>query len=111
MKLFFALGAALLTLTCEQAAATQPFGILAARAEAERPAMLILGTPHFNNPGRDMVNRKLEDVTTPERQSEIEALVDSLASLHDRTRVVQGQSVSETVDVGGASITKKTKTQ
>ena len=57
------------------ASARQPFGILGDRAPGARPDLLILGTPHFDNPGRDIVNQKIEDVLTPERQREIEAIV------------------------------------
>jgi hypothetical protein len=49
-------------------------------AEPSKPALLIVGTPHFGNPGRDMVNSRVADVMTPERQKEIEAIVESLAA-------------------------------
>lgn len=47
---------------------------------AEKPALLIVGTPHFGNPGRDIANTRVPDVQTPERQSEIEAVVERLTS-------------------------------
>jgi hypothetical protein len=62
------------------AGARQPFGILADRKPEDRPKMLILGTPHFDNPGQDIVNQKVEDVLAPERQREIEAVVERLAA-------------------------------
>ena len=43
-----------------------------------KPALLIVGTPHFSNPGRDVVNVRVADVRTPERQREIEAIVEAL---------------------------------
>lgn len=51
-----------------------------AAAAQERPALLILGAPHFGNPGRDIANTRVADVTTPERQREIEAVVTRLAA-------------------------------
>lgn len=50
-------------------------------AEAARPPeLLILGSPHFANHNRDIANAHVEDVRTPERQREIEAVVERLAS-------------------------------
>lgn len=45
----------------------------------ERPALLIVGSPHLANNNRDIINARIEDVMTPTRQQEIEALVESLA--------------------------------
>jgi hypothetical protein len=47
---------------------------------SDKPALLIVGTPHFANPGRDINNVRVADVMTPERQSEIEAIVERLAA-------------------------------
>jgi hypothetical protein len=49
-----------------------------APAPAEIP-VLLLGTYHMSNPGADMFNLKADDVTTPKRQAEIQAVVDRLA--------------------------------
>lgn len=46
---------------------------------AEQPKLLVVGSPHLANNNRDLVNARIEDVTTPDRQREIQALVDSLA--------------------------------
>lgn len=48
-------------------------------AAQEKPALLIVGTPHFGNPGRDIANAQVPDVTAAARQREIEAVVDALA--------------------------------
>lgn len=48
-------------------------------APTQQPTLLIIGSPHLANNNRDLVNARIEDVTTPDRQREIEALVDSLA--------------------------------
>ena len=52
----------------------------------ERPALLILGTSHFSNPGQDVINVRVPDVMSPERQAEIEAMVARLAAFRP-TRV------------------------
>ena len=77
------------------ASARQPFGILGDRAPDARPAMLILGTPHFDNPGRDIVNQKIEDVLTPERQREIEAIVERLAAFRPTHVAVEWRSSAQ----------------
>ena len=41
--------------------------------------VLIVGTWHFANPGRDMVNPESDDVRTPRRQAELSHLLDDLA--------------------------------
>lgn len=56
------------------------------RAAASKPALLIVGTPHFGNPGRDVVNVRVPDVLSAERQREIEAIVERLAAFRP-TRV------------------------
>ncbi len=45
-----------------------------------KPELLIVGMVHFGNPGRDIANSHVEDVTTAKRQREIESVVDRLAS-------------------------------
>ena len=77
------------------ASARQPFGILADRNAENRPTMLILGTPHFENPGQDIVNLKIEDVLTPRRQAEIEAIVERLARLRPTHVAIEWQAVNQ----------------
>lgn len=50
------------------------------KVASQRPALLIVGVPHFANPGRDIVNMRIADVTTDQRQREIEAVVERLAA-------------------------------
>lgn len=45
----------------------------------ERPYLLVLGSAHFNNPGRDSINIDVEDVLSEHRQQEIESVVLQLA--------------------------------
>lgn len=42
--------------------------------------VMVLGTYHFANPGRDAINIEAADVTTPEKQAEIRAVVEGLAA-------------------------------
>jgi hypothetical protein len=51
-----------------------------AASPAPKPQLMVVGMPHFGNPGRDIANTKVEDVLTPRRQREIAALVDRLAA-------------------------------
>jgi Family of unknown function (DUF5694) len=54
--------------------------LLRDRAADQRPALLVLGTGHFDNPGHDVVNTKVDDVLAPTRQAEIKEVVEQLAS-------------------------------
>jgi hypothetical protein len=53
--------------------------LLSERSLEEGPKVMVLGTPHFANPGRDVVNIDVEDILVPERQEEIRALIEQLA--------------------------------
>lgn len=52
----------------------------AATYAQERPALLVLASAHFGNPGRDAINVEVEDVLSDTRQREIEAVVQQLAA-------------------------------
>lgn len=47
-----------------------------------RPQILVLGTYHMANPGRDIHNMHVDDVRSPKRQQEIAQLVDVLKRFH-----------------------------
>ncbi|MEE4339379.1 DUF5694 domain-containing protein [Erythrobacter sp.] len=51
----------------------------ASAAPAEPVRVMILGSYHFANPGRDMANMQVDDVLAERRQREIAVLVESLA--------------------------------
>lgn len=57
------------------------------RRDAAPIQVLVLGTYHFANPGRDAINPEAVDVTTPEKQAEIREVVDALGRFRP-TRVV-----------------------
>ncbi|SFV26228.1 MULTISPECIES: DUF5694 domain-containing protein [unclassified Pseudoxanthomonas] len=48
---------------------------------AEPPArVIVIGTYHFSNPGQDKANVDAVDVTVPQRQAELQAVTDALAT-------------------------------
>ena len=56
--------------------------LLIASPALAQPTLLVVASGHFANPGRDNVNIQIEDVLTPQRQREIQAVVDRLAAFH-----------------------------
>jgi len=54
--------------------------------------VMVLGTYHMANPGKDLHNAEIADVTTPGRQKELEALADALASFAPDKVGVERQS-------------------
>ena len=63
-------------------ARAEPFPLLSQRPAALRPEVMFVGVAHFDNPGRDVVNTKVDDVLAPKRQKEIAAIVAQLAKFH-----------------------------
>jgi hypothetical protein len=69
-------------------------------AEPQRPVqVMVLGSYHFGNPGRDKVNAHVDDVTTPQRQRELEALADAIAEFRPTRVMVEAQRPGPTYDV------------
>lgn len=64
-----------------------------ARAQqADAPAeVLLLGTVHLDNPGRDVVNPDVPDVLAPEKQAELAALREALADFRPTKIAVEVQ--------------------
>ena len=83
--------------TLQSQTADRPTGFPAACAPQEIQVML-LGTYHFANPGRDVIQQDIDDVLQPKRQAELEDLVSRLASWRpDRIAVEQPISGTDTV--------------
>lgn len=57
--------------------------------EAKPIEVMVLGTYHFGNPGRDLHNVKAVDVTTPQRQAELQALADAVAEFRPTKVMVE----------------------
>ncbi len=69
-------------------------------AEPQRPVQVMVpGSYHFGNPGRDKVNAHVDDVTTPQRQHELEALADAIAEFKPTRVMVEAQRPGPTYDV------------
>lgn len=59
--------------------------------------VLILGSYHMNNPGRDIINMQADDVLTPKRQSEMRELLDALARFRPTKIAIEASSDSPKV--------------
>jgi hypothetical protein len=67
------------------AAAFALVAVPASAQEQSKPALMVLGAAHFEHfdtPGRDLVNFDIEDVLSPRRQQEIEAVIVQLVEFH-----------------------------
>jgi hypothetical protein len=64
-----------------QSTELRPTGFPPACAPGEVEVML-LGTYHFANPGRDVIKQEFDDVLLPKRQSELDSLAQRLAEWH-----------------------------
>ncbi len=72
----------------------------AVTAAPQQPVqVMVLGGYHFGNPGRDKVNAHVDDVTTPQRQRELEALADAIAEFRPTRVMVEAQRPGPTYDV------------
>lgn len=70
-------------------------GVRAVAQEAPRPEVLVLGTYHMNNPGRDIVNTQADDVLTPKRQADIAQLIAVLEKFRP-TKIAVERDTDET---------------
>ena len=79
----------------------------AAAAKAEAPArVMVLGTWHFDNPGLDLINTQAEDVRTPKRQCELEAVAKALAKFRPTKIMVEKVATApDLVDSGFSGFT------
>lgn len=55
-----------------------------------RPQILVLGTYHMANPGRDVFNMKADDVLAPKRQAEIAELIAALKKFQPTKIALEG---------------------
>lgn len=87
LSLLLALACTDAVVATEPATASAQASLLRNRMPHERPWLMVVGTPHLANHGRDVINLQVDDVMTPARQAEIEAIVAALARFAP-TRVV-----------------------
>lgn len=60
------------------AALALPTAVLAQTPAPEPVEVMILGTYHFDNPGRDLHNARIDSVLTPDKQAQLEAVAEAL---------------------------------
>lgn len=63
-----------------------------------RPEILVLGTYHMSNPGRDLHNMQADDVLSPKRQQEIAQLVEVLKKFHPTKIAIEAEFGNQRVD-------------
>ena len=63
-----------------------------------RPEILVLGTYHMSNPGRDIHNMKADDVLSPQRQQEITQLIEVLKKFHPTKIAIEADIGSQRVE-------------
>ena len=73
-------------------------------AAAEPVQVMVLGSWHFDNPGRDLNNIRAEDVLTPRRQRELERVAEALAEFRP-TRIMIERVSPDLVDPPYAAFT------
>ena len=80
-RLLFALALSLLIAApaVAQAPPPQSVRLLSERRIDERPTLMVLGTAHLANNNADVLRTEVDDVISPARQAEIEAVVEALA--------------------------------
>jgi hypothetical protein len=72
--------------------------LLRDRRPEERPTLLVLGTAHLANPGRDQINIPVEDVLSERRQREVAVLLERLATFRP-THVAVEWALTEQKDL------------
>ena len=80
--------------TLQAQTSDRPTGFPAVCGQGEVQVM-ILGTYHFANPGRDVIKQDIDDVLQPKRQAELEDLVTRLAAWNPQ-RIAVEQPISRT---------------
>lgn len=57
--------------------------------------VMVLGTYHFANPGRDVMNTRAGDILSEEKQAEVEAVADALAAFRPTKVLVEARDQAE----------------
>jgi uncharacterized protein DUF5694 len=65
------------------------------RRPQQRPTLLIVGVPHFDNPGRDVINTKVDDVLSAAQQAGVAKVVDALAAFRPDYVALEWASASQ----------------
>ncbi|MFN3668375.1 MAG: DUF5694 domain-containing protein [Brevundimonas sp.] len=78
------------------AALALPTAALAQTPEPRPIEVMILGTYHFDNPGQDIHNARIDSVLTPEKQAQLEAVVEGLARFRPTAVAVERVAADQT---------------
>lgn len=90
VQIQIAAGMAMLLLICSaRADSNASIQLLRNRSVLDRPTLLVVGSIHFDNPGKDVVNTKSADVTGPVRQKELQEVIRRLRAFHPTKIVVE----------------------
>lgn len=73
-----------------------PTATLAQTPEPRPIEVMILGTYHFDNPGRDLHNARIDSVLTPGKQAQLEAVVEGLARFRPTAVAVERVAIDQT---------------
>ncbi|MFN3931183.1 MAG: DUF5694 domain-containing protein [Brevundimonas sp.] len=73
-----------------------PTTAVAQTPEPEPVEVMILGTYHFDNPGRDLHNARIDSVLTPDKQAQLEAVVDGMARFRPTAVAVERVAIDQT---------------
>lgn len=66
------------------------------RPEPQPVEVMILGTYHFDNPGQDVHNARIDSVLTPDKQRQLEAVAESLARFRPTAVAVERVAADQT---------------
>lgn len=76
---------------------TAGLGQVQAQEDAKEPIkVMLLGTVHLDNPGRDAINLKVPDVLQPEKQEELQAVRDAIADFQPNKVALEEQRKYQT---------------
>lgn len=78
------------------AALVLPTAAVAQTPEPEPVEVMILGTYHFGNPGQDLHNARVDPVTTPDKQAQLEAVAEGLARFRPTAIAVERVAPDQT---------------
>jgi hypothetical protein len=65
-------------------------------AASPKPEILVVGTYHMNNPGRDIFNSKADDILSPKRQAEVAELLAVLKSFRPTKVAIESTVFDDT---------------
>lgn len=97
----------MLKLLAGLAALFLPTAAFAWPAGPEPVQVMVLGTYHMANPGQDLHNARIDPVTTPEKQAQLEAVVEALARFRPTAVAIERVAPDQTslLDPGYAGFT------